>query len=76
MEFEAHLERVVERCIQDFIFISWTAVRVAISDIVRHARIDRFLDRCARINGFLMPNVSNFYEQHSVRMYELEVGKS
>jgi len=27
-----------------------------------------------RKDGFLMPNVSNFYKQHSVRMQEMEVG--
>ena len=54
-------------------FISRTAVHVAISDIVRCARIDGFLVRCAGIDGFLIPNVSNSYE-HSVRMQELEVG--
>jgi len=30
--------------------------------------------RCAEIDGFLMQNVSNSYEPHSVRMQELEVG--
>jgi len=73
MQFEARLERVLERGLQRFIFISRMAVRVAISDIVRCARIDRFLVRCAGIDGFLMPKVSNSYE-HSVRMQELEVG--
>ena len=52
------LERVLEKCIKWFIFISRTAVRVAISDIVR----------CAEIDGFLIVNVSNSYEQHSVQM--------
>jgi len=73
MQFEVRLERVLERGLQRFIFISRMAVRVAISDIVRWARIDGFLVRCAGIDGFLMPNVSNSYE-HSVRMHELEVG--
>jgi len=30
--------------------------------------------RCDEIDEFLLPNVSNSYEQHSVRMQELEVG--
>jgi len=42
------------------------AVHVAISDI----------GRCAGIDEFLMPNVSNSYEPHSVRMQELEGGQS
>ena len=41
-------------------------VRVGISDIVRRTGID----------GFLMPNVSNSYEQHSLWIQELEVGQS
>jgi len=39
---------------------------VVISDVVR----------CAGIDGFLLPNVSNYYQQHSIRMQELEVGSS
>ena len=66
MQFEARLERVLERYLRWYIFISRTAVRVAISDNVRFAGID----------GFLMPNVSNSNEQHSVRMQGLEVGCS
>ena len=54
-------------------FISRTTVRVAISDIIRCARMHGFLVRWAGIDGFLMPNVSNSNE-HSVRMQELEVG--
>jgi len=63
MQFEAGLERVLERLHQWFIFLSRTAVGVAISDIVR----------CAGIDGFLLPNVSNSYKQHFVWMQELEV---
>jgi len=50
------------------------AVCIAMSDIVRFARIAKFLVRCAGIDGFLMPNVSHSYEQNSVGMQELEVG--
>jgi hypothetical protein len=64
MQFEARLESVLERGHKQIIFISRTAVRVAISDNVR----------CTGIDGFLMPNVSNPYEQHSVWIQELEVG--
>jgi hypothetical protein len=49
---EVHLERVLERSLQQFILIERTVVCVAISDIVR----------CASIDGFLMLNPSNFYE--------------
>jgi hypothetical protein len=45
-------------------FISRMAVRVVISDIVR----------CTGIDEFLMPNVNSSFEQHSVRMQELEAG--
>jgi len=64
MQFEARLESVLERGLQQIIFILGTAVCFAISDIVRYTGIDRFL----------MPNGSNSYKQHSVRMQELEVG--
>jgi len=40
--------------------------RVAISDVVR----------CAGIDGYLLPNVSNSYQQHSAGMQQLEVGES
>jgi hypothetical protein len=65
MQFKAHLESVLETGRQWIIFISRIAVRVAISDLIR----------CTRIDGFLISNVSNFYEQHSVWMQELEVGQ-
>ena len=74
MQFEAPHERVLGRSLQRFLCISSMAVRVAISDIVRGARIDGLLVRCAGIDGFLMLNVSKSYEQHSVRMQELEIG--
>jgi hypothetical protein len=64
MQFEAPLEIVLEREHQRIIFIATMAVRVAISDIVRFTGID----------GVLMPNVSNSFEQYHVRMEELEVG--
>jgi len=35
-----------------------------------------FLERCTRMDWFLMPNVSNSYQQHSVWMQELEVSYS
>jgi len=74
MQFEAHVERVLERLHEWFIFLSRTAVRIAISDIIRCASIDEFLLRCVRIEVFLMLKVSNSYEQHSVLMQELEDG--
>ena len=49
------------------------AVRVAVSDIVRCARVDGILIRCAGKDGFLMLNVSNSYQQYSVRLQEIEV---
>ena len=64
MKFEARLENVLERGQHRIICILRTAVRVVISDVVR----------CTGINGFLMPKVNNSYEQHSVRMQELEIG--
>jgi len=64
MQFEARIESVLERGLQRIIYIKLMEVRVAISDIVR----------CTRIDEFLMRNVSNSNEQHSVRMQELEVG--
>jgi len=35
--------------------------------------MDGVIVRCAGMDGFLMPNVSNSYQQHSVWMQELEV---
>ena len=64
MQFKAHLQSVLERGLQRIIFILRMAVSVAISDIVR----------CTRIDGFLMPNVGNSFEQHSVWIQELEFG--
>jgi len=64
MLFEARLATVLERGLQRIVFLWRTAVQFAVSDIVR----------CTGIDGFLMPNVSNSYEEHSVRMQELEVG--
>ena len=36
--------------------------------------MDEFLGRCAGIDGFLMLNVGNSYQQHSIWIQELEVG--
>jgi hypothetical protein len=51
-------------------------VSVAISESVRYARINVFLISCTAIDGFLMLNVRNSHEQHSVRMHKLEVVQS
>jgi hypothetical protein len=64
MQFEARLEIVREREVPQIRYILRTAVRIATSQIIRGTGID----------GFLMPNISNSYEQHSVQMQELEVG--
>jgi len=64
MQSEAPLESILKRGLQWVKLILRMVVRVSISDIVR----------CTAIDGFLMLNVSNSYEQHSVRMQELEVG--
>jgi hypothetical protein len=64
MQFKVRFESFLEISLQQFIFISKTAVLVAIPDI----------SWCARLDGLLMPNVSNSYEQQFVRIQELEVG--
>jgi hypothetical protein len=74
MQFDAHLEKDLERRLQEFILILRKAVCIAILDITWCARIDGILVRCARNDGFLMPNDRNSDEKHSVRMQELKVG--
>jgi len=73
IQFEARLNWVLETCLAQCIFTSRMTVHVAISDIARCARKAGFPVRYTGIDGFLMLNVSNFYEHHCVRMQELEV---
>jgi hypothetical protein len=74
MQFDAHLEKDLERRLQEFILTLRKAVCIAILDITWCARIDGILVRCGGNDGFLMPNDRNSDEKHCVRMQELKVG--